>query len=91
MRKMLFQARDNVARSMVGPIFSERVEAPAIRMFTDAIGDSKTMFSQHPADFDLLCIGEYDDSDGVILVGDGSYPKVVISGASVLEAREAAQ
>lgn len=86
MRKMIFQARDNAGLCMVGPMFAERVEAPAIRLFTDAFRDEKSMFSQHPADFDLLCLGEYDDTDGRILIGDGEYPKVVITGRSILEA-----
>ena len=86
MRKMLFQAYDNVSMSMVGNIFADRVEAPAIRSFTDAFKTPDSLFAAHPADFDLICIGEYDDSDGRILIGDGQYPKVIVTGKSILEA-----
>lgn len=84
MRKNLYQAKDNVGRALVGPIFAERDDAPAVRTFTDAFRDERTMFYSHPEDFDLLCLGEYDDSDGTMLVGTGEYPRVVVTGRAIV-------
>lgn len=36
----------------------------AIRMFSDLVRDPKTTLSRHPDDFQLFCLGEFDDNSG---------------------------
>lgn len=91
MRKMLFQMYDRAGRCMIGPILTERVEAPAIRMISDAFRDPKSLFHNHPGDYELHVLGEYDDSDGRILIGSGEYPRCVITGVAIMEAMNGAE
>lgn len=44
-----------------------RAEGQAIRQFMDALADQKTgTLHTHPDDYDLYCIGHYDDNTGHI-------------------------
>lgn len=47
--------------------FFMRSNAEAIRAFGDAVNDSSTQFYRHPEDYCLFCIGEFDDSTGVLV------------------------
>lgn len=78
----LYQVRDRQSMFMCSGIMLDRTDGTAIRAFTEMLGNNKTVFSKHPHDYDLMCIGEQDD-DGTI------YPMVppvlVIDGMTVLE------
>lgn len=39
----------------------------AIRMFSDLVRDPKTTLSRHPDDFQLFCLGEFDDNSGELI------------------------
>lgn len=41
-----------------------RSKGEAIRAFINAIGDPKSQFFQHPADYTLFELGEFDDQTG---------------------------
>lgn len=81
----MYQVRDKVARCMQGPIICEREDPAAVRMFYQACSDKNGQIGKYPADFEFLCLGEIDDTDGVILVdAEGLYPVSVASGAGFL-------
>lgn len=65
MKRRMYQLRDVVAGCLVGPILLERNDAPAVRSFYMAFEDPKSTLGQHPEDYELLCLGEYDDEVGV--------------------------
>lgn len=82
MRKRLYQIRDVVSCTMVGPIFTEKSDPPAARAFFDICANKDTPMGQHPGDYELLVLAEYSDADGEILEVSG-FPVVVASGAEL--------
>lgn len=65
MRKKMYQLRDVVSNCLVGPILLERNDAPAVRAFYAGLEDAKSQLSQYPQDYELMCLGEYDDEKGI--------------------------
>lgn len=59
----VFSVKDAKAGAYALPFFLPRMEV-AIRSFRDAVLDPKHDMSRHPEDYDLYCIGEYDDVEG---------------------------
>lgn len=60
----IFAAYDRKAAYYL-PTFQARTEVDAIRSFTDAImGD--TPLAKYPADYDLICVAEFDMESGKI-------------------------
>ena len=39
----------------------------ARRVFMDSLDDPKSVVNKHPADFDLYCVGEFDEVAGSLL------------------------
>lgn len=74
----LYQIYDRVAKSVVGNAFPARHDGPAVREFYDALKSERSSMSNHPADFDLLCIGSQDDTTGVLVVE--GFPQTVVTG-----------
>lgn len=64
----------------------------ARRHFVDELRSGDTLVTRYPADFDLFCVGEFDDASGVLV---GSPPRLVANVGDLLEAsngvRQAAQ
>lgn len=89
MTKKLFSVYDLVAETIVGPILAEPVAASAIRAFHDALGMKDSTLASHPADFNLLELGEIS-SNGLILPVLGESPIIVATGSAWLAAKEAA-
>lgn len=58
---------DNVAGALVSDVLHVmKADAVAIRMFDDAAkmaGGRPTMISQHPADYDLVCLGAWTETE----------------------------
>lgn len=78
--RQLYCVYDLKAESLVGGIIMEKVDAPAIRAFHDALDPkANSILAQHPADFQLLCLGSVDDS-GYIVVNP-NYLNPVATGA----------
>lgn len=65
MKRLLFTVRDVKAENFANPFVCES-KGVAMRMFGDVVADAKTMFSQHPEDFALYQLGEFDMETGVI-------------------------
>lgn len=66
MRRRMYQLRDKVAMCLVGPILLERNDAPAVRSFYLGCEDAQSNLSKFPADYELVCLGEYDDEVGIL-------------------------
>lgn len=49
------------------PPFYCAAHGQAVRMVMDLANDANTMVGRHPADFTLFCIGQFDDSAGLLL------------------------
>lgn len=56
---------DEKVKAYIEPWYA-RTTAAAIRSFESAVNDPKTQLSQHPSDFTLFEIGEWDDDKGEI-------------------------
>lgn len=78
--RQLYAVLDLKAESLIGGIIQERLDAPAIRAFHDALDSkSNSILSQHPADFSLLLLGTIEEDGRIYPNGDG--PQVVATGA----------
>lgn len=67
MKKLMVSVFDKKAESWSFPVQSDN-KITAIRMFADLVGDKRTLVGQHPEDFDLYELGEFDVSSGGIVV-----------------------
>lgn len=47
-------------------VFTAPNNAVAIRMFADTCNQKDTLIAQHPADFELFGLGEFDQDTGTI-------------------------
>lgn len=78
--KSIYSVFDLKSESLIGGLITERLDAPAIRAFHDALDPkNNTVLSAHPADFSLLCLGIVEE-DGRVFVSD-DRPTVVATGA----------
>lgn len=63
MKTLLFAVFDSKAACYGTPFFSPK-EATAMRSFAQAANDPNTMVFNHPEDFSLFHLGEFDDVTG---------------------------
>lgn len=61
MNNRIYAIYDKVAQTLTGPLMQFRADAAAVRVFNDLATDPKTQIAQHPADYDLLKLGELVD------------------------------
>jgi accessory colonization factor AcfC len=61
---------DNAAKVFKEPFYKGRDEE-AIRDFTDAVNDERTILNKHPMDYNLYKIGVYEDNSGKLSNGEG--------------------
>ena len=69
MRVVLFSIYDRKTKCFMSP-FVARTEIDAVRQITQSLKDpqmAETPVGQHPADFDLRRIGDFDDETGQIV------------------------
>lgn len=71
MKMNLYCVRDIKVNAYMQP-FSMQTDAHAMRAFTELVKDKNTTVSKYPADFNLHCLGKFDDSDGE-LITDNRY------------------
>lgn len=64
MRYKIVAIRDRAADVFGVPQFTGSV-GTAIRGFADEVNKKDTVIGQHPDDFDLYELGEFDDAEGV--------------------------
>lgn len=46
--------------------FFVRTRGEAVRSFMDACEDDKLPFRRHPEDYDLYCLGDFDEVSGLL-------------------------
>lgn len=59
----------------------------AVRSFQDAVGNSGSLFCSHPEDFDLYCLGEFNEGSGLIYC-DSDTKELVISAVDLVSKKE---
>lgn len=65
----VFSVKDAKAAAYAPPFFLHRMEV-AMRTFRDALKDPSHPMSQHPEDYALYCLGEFDDESGLLHSAD---------------------
>lgn len=85
MKRGIYAIRDNRAGEVVGNLMMFAHDAPAIRMFGDAVSAPDSMVAKHTADYDLILCGRIEIETGVIT----SENAVVMTGVTFLAMREA--
>lgn len=83
----LFSIYDKKLCAYMQPYFSANT-ATALRAFSDACKDTETMLAQHPEDFQLCKIGDYDDQTGNI---EGHPVISIMEASSDAELKEVAK
>lgn len=73
MIQKIFAVYDVQAEAYMKPIFTA-TKGLAIRSFTDAANDPKSGFGEHPSDFRLCEIGEFDDATGALVSYEHPQP-----------------
>ncbi|UPW40926.1 nonstructural protein [Sigmofec virus UA08Rod_6110] len=70
--------------NMYGPIISFQNDSTAMRSFTEMIvsGDQNSLLSLYPADYILFCLGNFEQSDG--LISPLNAPQLVITGTEAV-------
>lgn len=86
--KYVYAIHDRIAKELVGlsiyMLFCFRTDQQAIRYFADATFDEKSILSKHPADYQLVCLGELHQSeDGEVLLSNGTH-RIVITGDALV-------
>lgn len=79
----IYTIYDQAAKAYMKPIFLN-TDGMAIRAFQDAVNsDTPSDISQHPEQFTMFKIGEYDDQKGLINSYDS--PEYLAAGHELLE------
>lgn len=86
MVRKCYAVRDTVAGVFAGGLHLHAGDPAAIRMFGDVASDRNTMIGLHPNDFELCCVGQFDESTGNLV---GCEPVTVITGAAWRAAQQA--
>ncbi len=87
----LYSIYDRKAETHSAPFLSA-TDATASRSFSQAVLDPKTTINQHPADFELVSLAEWDDSTGQILQNNVKSVKQIITGTQIINSQaESAQ
>lgn len=78
--KSIYSVYDLKSESLIGGLITERLDAPAIRAFHDALDPkNQSILAAHPGDFQLMWLGTIEE-DGTI-VTNPLGPQVVATGA----------
>lgn len=85
--KFLYQIRDRVAGVVTGPIFPEYRDGAAVRQFADLVYAPQGPIKEHPADYDLICVGLQDDESGRIEC-DPTMPRLVANGEDLIRSHD---
>lgn len=74
---------DHVAKVYSRPVFVQS-EAAAIRSFSDQVNNAEpnNELYRHAGDFDLFCLGQFDDSNGEFKV---QLPALLVKASQVKE------
>lgn len=67
MNLSMFSVYDSKAKAFLPPFFMGN-DNLAKRVFSDCANDEKHMFSKHPEDYNLFCLGTFEDTTGMVEV-----------------------
>lgn len=86
--KTIYAIRDRVAKCLIGHsmylLFAFRTDQEATRYFADSVLDDKSILHKHPADYELVALGElHDSADGEIILADGKH-RLIITGDTLI-------
>lgn len=84
MIQFAFAVYDRAACAYSQPFF-QSTRGLGERAFADVIADGKSAMAQHPGDYDLFCIGTFNNEDGVL---ESTKPQLLVTGIQVLSIRE---
>lgn len=84
----LYQIRDLVGQTVVGPIITVKHQGAAVRHFTDLLKDKNTIIASHPDDYELVCLGYQNEETGAIDPID--KPTAVLTGTQWVYMQQAA-
>lgn len=62
----------DIKSEIYGAPFFMGTVGEAVRAFKDLVNDTNTLPGRHPADFKLVCIGEFDNEKGLLASGEMS-------------------
>jgi len=65
-----------------GQLVLARNDEEIRRIVLDSVPGSNTVMSKHPEDFDVFCVGEFDENSGRLTVADA---KLVVNVGQLLE------
>lgn len=96
--KRLYCIRDLVSMIFDAQVIVHHNDTSAVRTFEDALRNPQGFIGQHPKDFELVCVGDFDeetgritgfervvrDGNGVVIGVDKPYPRVVLTGEAWL-------
>lgn len=77
MKMGLYVVLDTKAAMALGGLLQFRHDAAAVRVFQEIYKDPQSAVSKHPADFQLMRVGEFDDES---LFVAATEPAVIITG-----------
>jgi len=75
-----FTIRDSASEAFMRPFFAQS-KGSAIRSFSDMVNGSDHPISDHPADYTLFEVGEFDEMTGLLKVHE---PRSLGNGATFL-------
>lgn len=78
----IYSVYDMAAGAYLAP-FYEQNDLMAIRRFAMLVNDENSIFCKSAQDFTLHCLGEWDDSSGLVTQDEG--PRPVRSALSLIE------
>jgi len=79
--KSLYSVFDQVSK-LWGLPFHSHNNKTAVRDFATAAQDPNTQIAKNPADYQLYCVGSFDESSGVII---STSPDLIGSASQYLE------
>jgi len=88
MKVRIYGFHDRAASSFIGDtagLVLFKHDAVALRQFGDLCRQEGSIFAKHPADFELISLGEFDTDTGII--EPWAAPAVLATAAQVLEAK----
>lgn len=84
--KSVYVIRDRIAGCVASPLFIEWRDGSAVRQFLDILSRGQGPITEHPADYDLLCLGLVEDSTGEI---EACTPRVIANGEDLVRRQDA--
>lgn len=81
MKILAFAVYDRAAQAYSAP-FYQHTRGLGERMFADLVVDPQSQVSKHPGDYELFCVGEFDNETGELSSAD--KPLLLVTGPQVL-------